>query len=689
VVESPRTPVQPRGEPLAWDVSAVIAALATIVFAILWAAGILAPLASGVLIFLSIVAIYGLYGALRQARRSLERVSRAELMYEAGRRLSGTLVIDEIYDALRELIQQAMPCDGMIISSYDPNARLVRCVYGWVPGGRFDHTALPPIAIKPDGTGMQTEVIRTGEGRLYGDVRERVRRPGSRYFDVSPGGTIRDLSKPGAAPPGARCALMVPVKLEGKVVGIVQMMCDTVGAYQARHLTILESLVTPLAVALQNAELYARIREADRHKDEFLATLAHELRNPLAPIRTAVALMGQQGLPASRTHWCRDVIERQVGHMARLLDDLLDVGRISRGALPLRRERVELAEVMRHAVEASEPLILEKGHHLTFRLPTTPIVLHADPTRIAQVISNLLNNAARYSDPGGRIWLTAEVEGSDAGTSGEAGAGGGAGAGGAASPTGEAIVRVRDSGIGIDADLISQIFEPFHQIDRSLESSRGGLGIGLTLVKRVVELHGGRVEARSAGPGKGSEFAVRLPLSLTEPASTAPAASESGPAQTVAGPVAPHAGTNGNGNGNGHGHGNGNGHGRKGAKHPIRILVADDLPDSADSLALILENMGHKVRVAYDGSEAVSVAREFRPEVIFLDIGMPKVNGYDAARQIRAQATERPVLVALTGWGREENRQRTREAGFDHHLVKPVDLPQLAEIVESRLLVAK
>ncbi len=606
------------------------------------------PFAIAALISIAAAAavIFCLARLLRAQRVELERARRAHLMYEAARRLSGTLETEEIYSGLRELTARAIPCDGVIVSSYDAPSGLVRCVYLWVNGQRLDHANLPVLPIDLErGGGMQTEVIRSREGKLYADVHERVRR-GGRYFDVSRDGGVRDLSRPESRPPGARCALMVPVKLEGDVVGIVQVMSDTPGAYTAQHLSILESLVAPMAVALQNAELYARanreiaermrveralkeseerLREADKRKDEFLATLAHELRNPLAPIRTAVALLKADGSQRDWLPRCRGVIERQVGHMARLLDDLLDVSRISSGTLPLRKERVELAEVVRHALEASHPLIDAGRHELTVALPEKPIVFTADGTRLGQVLSNLLNNAARYSDDGSRIDLFAGREGD------------------------EAVIRVRDRGIGISPDMLPRIFEPFLQIDRTLERSRGGLGIGLSLVKKVVEMHGGRVEAASGGPGMGSEFTVHLPVT----AEPAPGASRPAGVQAS---------------------------GPRGAKR--RILVVDDLPDSADSLALLLQSHGHEVRTSYDGANAVEIAREYRPDVVLLDLGLPQLNGYEAARQLRGLSLGEPVLlIAITGWGHSENRKRTSEAGFDHHLVKPVDPETLLQLL--------
>jgi len=386
--------------------------------------------------------------------------------------------------------------------------------------------------------------------------------------------------------------------------------------------------------------------------------------------------MRSRGADAAQISWSGQVIERQVGHMARLLDDLLDVSRVSRGRLRLRKTRVDLAEVVRNAVEACHPLIESGRHPLTLRFPPEPILLDADGTRVAQVFSNLLNNAVRYSEAESPIDLYATCEG------------------------GEAVVRVTDHGIGIPAAMLARVFEAFLQIDRSLERSQGGLGIGLTLVKQIVELHGGRVEAASDGVGKGSAFTVRLPLPVPDgaepaapgpiagaivpeikaaPASEKPAriAAEPKPDKPARIPADPKPVPSGAPAGvppdllGGR-------HERK------RILVADDLEDSATSLSMLLELQGHEVRTAYDGDEAVRVAREFRPDIVLLDIAMPKKNGYEAARQIVAERGEdRPVLIAITGWGHEENRMRTKEAGFDYHLVKPVEPDALIRMLHD------
>jgi CheY-like chemotaxis protein len=347
------------------------------------------------------------------------------------------------------------------------------------------------------------------------------------------------------------------------------------------------------------------------------------LRNPLAPIKNAARLLLLRGSADGQAGWAGRVIERQADQMARLVDDLLDVSRISRGQITLRRRRVELAEVVGRAVEGSRPLIEARRHELVEALPPGPVWLEADPVRLAQVVGNLLNNAAKYTEDGGRITLSAVTEG------------------------GEAVLRVRDTGLGIAPEMLPRIFEMFTQADRSLERSQGGLGVGLTLVKRLVEMHGGSVEAESEGPGRGSEFVVRLPVIVPPPVQL-PQRSNGGEGAAAAG---------------------------------LRILVVDDNRDAAESLSLLLRTRGHDVRTAHDGVAGLEAAASFRPDVALLDIGMPRLSGYDLARRIRGQAWgQGMVLIALTGWGQEEDRRRSAQAGFDHHLVKPVDPDALQEL---------
>ena len=368
--------------------------------------------------------------------------------------------------------------------------------------------------------------------------------------------------------------------------------------------------------------LSKRLQAAVRARDHFLAVLSHELRNPLAAMSGAIQLLKLGREEPDATERSRAMLERQLNQIVRLVDDLLDVSRITTGKLELRRERVDLASVVRDAVEASSPQIKRQGHELTLTFPTEPVLLDADPTRLGQVLMNLLTNAAKYSDPGGHIRLLVERDGA------------------------EAVVSVRDTGIGIAADVLPHVFDLFMQADTEWRRAQGGLGIGLSLVWEFVTLHGGRVEARSNGPGKGSEFVVRLPA-VGEMCGSGPptAAAEE----------------------------------TRGLRR--RVLVVDDNRDAAESLAELLGLEGHDVRTAHDGEAGVSAAAEFRPDVILMDLGMPGVDGFEAARRIRAEpGGAQPVLVALTGWGSDNDRQRTHDAGFDCHLVKPVSLADLTEL---------
>ena len=407
---------------------------------------------------------------------------------------------------------------------------------------------------------------------------------------------------------------------------LISLLCESLHRTQRRLESEQENL-------RQSVELQRQMRDAmtesDRRKDEFLATLAHELRNPLAPVRNAIHILRARMPPTPELQWARDVIDRQVTQMTRLIDDLMDVSRISRGTFELRRERVALDDVVRSAVETSRPGIDASGHELSVYLASEPIYLDADVIRLAQVFANLLNNAAKYTGPGGRIAVTAERE------------------------VGMVSVTVQDSGIGIPAEKLTQVFEPFTQLDHSLERSRGGLGIGLALARRLVEMHGGTIEAHSPGPGGGSQFVVRLPLAARQGGLGPVAHVVRGPTPAVA---------------------------------SYRILIADDNNDSATSLGILLNDAGYEVRTAGDGVQALETAAQFRPNIALLDIGMPKLNGYDVARQLRGQPWGRQMLlVALTGWGGAEHRQQTTQAGFDHHLTKPVDPAALTELLASML----
>jgi signal transduction histidine kinase/ActR/RegA family two-component response regulator len=376
--------------------------------------------------------------------------------------------------------------------------------------------------------------------------------------------------------------------------------------------------------ALKHAE--RALAEADRRKDQFLATLAHELRGPLAPLRNGLELMKLAGSDVGAVKQARTMMERQLAQMVRLIDDLLDVSRISQGKLGLRKRRVDVVQILEHAVETSRPLIESRGHQLILELPPGPVIVDADAPRLAQVFSNLLNNAGKYSDPGGKICLSVKR-------------------------VAESIaVTVKDNGFGIPPDMLQSVFEMFTQVDQSLERTHGGLGIGLSLAKALVEMHGGSIDAKSDGVGKGSEFTVHLPSAADLPVEEGGEKPSSRPAKPL----------------------------RR------RILVVDDSQDSASSLARVLRMMANETAIAHDGLEALDLAAEFEPEVILLDIGMPKLNGYDTCRRMREQPWGRnPIIIALTGWGQEEDRRRSQEAGFNYHLVKPVDPDALEELLST------
>jgi PAS domain S-box-containing protein len=370
------------------------------------------------------------------------------------------------------------------------------------------------------------------------------------------------------------------------------------------------------------------LKEVNQRKDEFLAMLAHELRNPLAPIRNAAQLLNVHSQGKPEIEWARAVIERQTSHLVRLVDDLLDVSRMVRGQITLQKQPVELTEIVQHAVETSRPLIRLRRHHLTVQLPEQPVRLEADLTRISQVISNLLNNAAKYTDEGGQIRLEAAVD------------------------EGTVTLRVRDTGLGVDPDLLPHVFDLFTQADRTPDRSEGGLGIGLTLVKRLVEMHGGSVEARSEGLGSGAEFIVRLPVLADGAATAAPL-----PARV---PVVAAADA-----------------------RSLRILVVDDNVDAADSIAMLLNMEGHQTRSVNTARAALLAVPEFQPEVVLLDIGLPEMDGYEARRLREQNGSDRMRLVAVTGYGQPADRRRAQAAGFDEHMVKPVEPALLQDFLRT------
>jgi signal transduction histidine kinase len=416
---------------------------------------------------------------------------------------------------------------------------------------------------------------------------------------------------------------VVPEILRAKVSVFVELYRQTREAERLNR--ELEERVERRTAELQQAmskqvDLSRQLREADRRKDDFLALLAHELRNPLASLRNAASIMSLKEIDDSELVWCRDMVDRQTCHLTRLVDDLLDVSRITQGKIALRRESVNLAEIVAGAVEISRPYIDTRGHELNVTLPDQPVMLHGDSARLIQIVANLLNNAAKFQNEHGRIELTVERD------------------------EDEVIFVIKDCGFGISSESLPRVFDLFAQGDHALQYPHGGLGIGLSLVKSLVGMHGGTVGVRSEGLGLGSEFTVRLPCQLAaEPATTS----------RVNAPT--------------------NGHGAP----ALRILVVDDNQDAALSLALFLRLSGHEVMLASEGETAVEIATKSAPEIVFLDIGLPGMDGYEVCRRIRAQGPEEIRIIAMTGYGQERDRLRTAAAGFDAHMVKPVEPGEL------------
>jgi signal transduction histidine kinase len=477
--------------------------------------------------------------------------------------------------------------------------------------------------------------VNADADRWYDQTVQRVRKsgklevfsnrtgtPASKRLDESPlAGLIDDAA--------IHCVAFVPLLARGRILGVLALaLRSPEREFDADTLAMATDLAGRGATALDNALLYGKIQEEDRRKDEFLAMLAHELRNPLAPISNAVHVLQMSDQTPAKLNWATDVIGRQLKQLVRLVDDLLDVSRITRGKIELKIESIDVGQAVVSAVETSRPYVDALEHTLTVLLPPERLLVKGDLARVAQVLANLINNAAKYTDRGGRISVTAAREGT------------------------EIVFRVRDTGVGIPKELLSSIFEPFTQIDRTLDRSQGGLGIGLTLVRRLVEMQGGRVWAQSEGPGLGSEFTVALPAA-------SPARNAEGGVRDSAwfSPVVP---------------------------LDLRVLVVDDNRDVAESTAVLLRMAGCDVHVVYDGDEALRAMPRLRPDAVLLDIGLPKINGYQVAERIRAEPEHRRTLiVAISGYGQEEHRLQSQQSGFDYHIVKPIDPPVLTGLLAS------
>jgi signal transduction histidine kinase/DNA-binding response OmpR family regulator len=532
---------------------------------------------------------------------------RADLLAAASQTLSRSLDMDATIGGLLGFAAPGL-ADCAMVALVDDRGELARLRLADDYGG-----AVPDNQVSGE---IQTQELNAIVARAL-SIRETLRLPGPIGFTGAPAGT-RPLVP-------VHEAAVFPMHVGERAFGALILGVCAPRKLDAAEMALAKEVVSRAVIALENASLYAAIQEADRRKNEFLAMLAHELRNPLAPIRNAVHVLQRGGITEKNVTWSSEVIGRQVDHLATLVDDLLDVSRIARGKVVVARDPLRLNEVIEHALETSRPVLEKRRHHLVVQVPREEVSFNGDLVRLAQVLSNLLNNAAKFTPPGGHITLEAAVVGA------------------------ELRIHVRDNGAGIEPQLLPHVFDLFTQGDQTLDRSEGGLGIGLTLVKHLIELHGGRVQARSEGRGTGAEFILTLPGVSVE--TTGPATEEA-PAQENA------------------------------ARKVARVLVVDDVQASAESLSRLLEIEGHRVAVAGDGEGAISAAASFRPDVVVLDIGLPGKNGFEVAAELRASGMhDDTLLIALSGYGGAEDRERGARAGFSHYLVKPADIPTLLSII--------
>jgi len=528
-----------------------------------------------------------------------EATQRSEFLAFASRELGASLNLDEGMERLLQMLVPGLAEYALLSVQLEDEALAMSC------GGRARPQAMDGL------DGLPASLQRTlREGRKTDLV----------------------LEPEAALPGGVRYLRLVPLRSGERTIAMLVLgYVRGPSAYGIADQATIEELVSRAAIAFENARLYwnlkremartkeaeEKLKEASRRKDEFLAMLSHELRNPLAPIRNAAEVMRRIAPTDAGIVWARDVVERQVTHLAQLVDDLLDVSRITQGKISLKKEAVELARVIQHSIDTARTLLDAKRHNLSVAVSPAPIWVYGDFARLSQVVGNILNNAAKYTSEGGKIELTASAE------------------------RGEALICVRDNGIGIDAALLPHVFELFTQGERSLDRSQGGLGVGLTVVQRLVDLHQGRVEVHSDGVGKGSLFRVILPCISEVPQAA-------GEERVAAAFAAVPAGK--------------------------RVLVIDDNIDAAESIAVYLRLEGHEVRTVSDGPQAVAIAQVFAPQVAVVDIGLPGMNGYEVARRLRLRGSDAPtLLIALTGYGQKEDRARSIQAGFHHHFVKPAD----------------
>ncbi len=560
--------------------------------------------------------------AREQAARAAAEAAtrRASFLAEASRILSSSLDADSLMAGATRLLVPALADFGAIALANGHGSSSVRTACGpkWNPDDLRDALVCDSAWL-----GAIDEVLATGQQKFIGKFSFEAGDTSPRDGRSLPAGR-------GRTPSALEQLVMLPLVARGKTHGVLCFAFASSGkSFDNAEFALAADIAGRLAIALDNCLLFKSIQDADQRKNEFLATLSHELRNPLAPIRTALHSMHLSGLWPAEGRELREMIERQIERMTHLVDDLLDVARITQGKIQLRKEKVELGAKIMRALETSRPQIEDVGHQLCVSLPKEDIWVEGDRVRLQQILENLLINAGKYTSPGGRIDVNMRAE------------------------RDEAVIRIRDTGVGIAPDMLPKIWEMFAQADNASDHARSGLGIGLSLARQLVHLHAGSIDAASEGLGKGSEFTVRLPLAT--PAVAEHAIAESAGTQKM-----------------------------EAAPTARRILVVDDNADAADSLKMLLEIWGHDVEIAHDGVAALQVAREFDPELVFLDIGLPEMNGYEVASRLREQAGQAGArIVALSGYGAERDHERSKEAGFDLHLVKPVDPRSLSSVIAS------
>ncbi|MEP6657150.1 MAG: response regulator [Betaproteobacteria bacterium] len=556
----------------------------------------------------------------RAARAAAERANqRSTFLAEASAALSSL----DMEATAHEFVRSAVPflADIAALALPAEDRFDARIEVAWVRGGGapLEQTALPQI----ESRWLKEAIDRVSESRGAECVSEQSMRDVMHGFD----GPM--AANPIGVPArfGIASMLLVPLLARSRTVGVLLLgMGPSSRRFDAEALTLAKDLAGRGATALENARLYRKIQDEDQRKNEFLAMLAHELRNPLAPISNAMHVLHAEEANPERLAWAKEVIGRQLKQLVRLVDDLLDVSRITRGKIQLRIETVDVSRVVAAAIETSRPFIDSLEHQITVALPEHPVYVRGDSARVAQILSNLITNAAKYTEKSGHIDISAVREGN------------------------EIVFRVRDTGVGIPKEALATIFELFSQVDGTLDRSRGGLGIGLTLVRRLVEMQGGSVQAYSAGNGRGSEFTVRLPATEAEcSGETQPAA----PSLVSAQPG-------------------------------VRVLIVDDNHDVAESTAMLLRMVGCEVHLAFDGAVALESLSAVRPDAVLLDIGLPGMNGYEVAAQIRARPQyANTLLVAVSGYGQDDHRQRSKSAGFDYHMVKPIDPVVITDLLAA------